>query len=211
MIAIKYCSKCNLEKYYDEINQKYVCHPCKAEYARSWRLKNPDKVRTANTQQRKKRIEYIKKEKLIDPDRYKKKVVAKKFCDKHQLLHELNADGSWVCRECKRLYAINYRINNKHKMYRRLKIFSLTLDQYNELWNKTDGRCYICDQPETRIVKGILIDISIDHCHESEKLGKMKVRGLLCGRCNKSLGGFKDDITLLQKAIEYLKRHEHTG
>jgi len=39
----------------------------------------------------------------------------------------------------------------------------------------------------------------IDHCHETNKF-----RGWLCHRCNRALGGFCDDITFLNRAIEYL-------
>jgi predicted transcriptional regulator YheO len=33
-----------------------------------------------------------------------------------------------------------------------------------------------------------------------------KVRGLLCMNCNTALGGFKENIDILQKAIEYLEK-----
>ena len=31
-----------------------------------------------------------------------------------------------------------------------------------------------------------------------------RVRGLLCHHCNKALGGFKDSVEILTKAIKYL-------
>lgn len=40
----------------------------------------------------------------------------------------------------------------------------------------------------------------LDHCHESEAF-----RGWLCHKCNRSLGGFDDDIKMLQRAIQYLE------
>jgi len=42
----------------------------------------------------------------------------------------------------------------------------------------------------------------IDHCHVTKKF-----RGLLCQNCNLGLGHFKDDISLLKRAIEYLRRN----
>ena len=39
----------------------------------------------------------------------------------------------------------------------------------------------------------------IDHCHNTGK-----IRGMLCEGCNIGLGGFKDNIVLLHKAIGYL-------
>jgi hypothetical protein len=34
-----------------------------------------------------------------------------------------------------------------------------------------------------------------------------KIRGLLCWRCNISLGKFEDSLELLQKSIDYLNRN----
>lgn len=58
------------------------------------------------------------------------------------------------------------------------------------------GRCAIC-----------LDDIAgqnehLDHDHRTGK-----IRGLLCGTCNKGLGQFMDDPLVLQSALEYLKSH----
>jgi hypothetical protein len=40
----------------------------------------------------------------------------------------------------------------------------------------------------------------LDHCHETEKF-----RGWLCHKCNRSLGGFDDNVEILLRAIKYLK------
>ena len=36
-----------------------------------------------------------------------------------------------------------------------------------------------------------------------------KVRGLLCGACNRALGLVRDDILLLGNAINYLKKYNN--
>ena len=41
---------------------------------------------------------------------------------------------------------------------------------------------------------------TLDHCHETEKF-----RGWLCHKCNRSLGGFDDNVETLLRAIKYLK------
>jgi len=42
----------------------------------------------------------------------------------------------------------------------------------------------------------------MDHDHASGDF-----RGMLCDNCNSGLGRFKDDVTRLESAINYLKRH----
>tara|TARA_B100001996_G_scaffold35747_1_gene26620 strand:+ start:338 stop:724 length:387 start_codon:yes stop_codon:yes gene_type:complete len=43
----------------------------------------------------------------------------------------------------------------------------------------------------------------IDHCHETKK-----IRGVLCNNCNTALGLFKDNVEVMQTAIQYLERAE---
>jgi hypothetical protein len=56
-----------------------------------------------------------------------------------------------------------------------------------------ENKCWICESKTSLVV---------DHDHSTGK-----VRGLLCSLCNTSLGGFKDNIESLKKAIEYLETH----
>ena len=65
---------------------------------------------------------------------------------------------------------------------------------------KQNGVCKICGDKETTSENGVTRRLAVDHCHSTGK-----VRGLLCGKCNKSLGGFKDSKELLLKVINYLE------
>jgi hypothetical protein len=87
--------------------------------------------------------------------------------------------------------------SHKHKLKNR---YGLSLDEYNQKLNLQNGLCAICGQPETKVGRGRVQHLSVDHCH---KTGMN--RGLLCDQCNKTLGNMRDDISLLYKAIEYLK------
>ena len=64
------------------------------------------------------------------------------------------------------------------------------------------GACDICGGTPTGRTKRL----SIDHNHATGVF-----RGMLCGKCNTGLGMFKDDITLLEKAAQYLSRKTLPG
>ncbi len=61
--------------------------------------------------------------------------------------------------------------------------------------------CPICNKGS---IPGITANLVKDHDHETGN-----AREWLCDSCNTGLGRFKDNIALLQKAIEYLKKHEN--
>ena len=63
------------------------------------------------------------------------------------------------------------------------------------------GVCAVCRKPETarNYRTGGTLALAVDHCHETGV-----VRGLLCGNCNKGIGGLMHDRELLLAAINYL-------
>lgn len=73
--------------------------------------------------------------------------------------------------------------------------------KYLDLLYFQDNKCAICKNLETRTHNGKVRNLSVDHCHKTGK-----VRGLLCCRCNITIGRFEDDEDLLEKASEYLKK-----
>lgn len=83
------------------------------------------------------------------------------------------------------------------------RCYGITPEQYYDLRNKQDGRCALCTnpfdplQPNGKPSKGT----HIDHDHRTGK-----IRGMLCGKCNRGIGMFNEDVGLLRKAIEYLER-----
>lgn len=79
--------------------------------------------------------------------------------------------------------------------------YGLTPEAFAALLKKQEGGCAICGA----VVSGNAMsdDLCIDHCHKTKK-----TRGLLCHACNCGLGHFNDDPVLLEKAIEYLKKHQ---
>jgi hypothetical protein len=83
---------------------------------------------------------------------------------------------------------------DKRKEYG-LKEYGLTVAEYDEMFRKQNGVCAICKSGN----KGRRLCVDHDH-----KTGR--VRGLLCNPCNWALGHMRDDTSLLEKAIEYLKK-----
>ncbi len=76
------------------------------------------------------------------------------------------------------------------------KGYRLTEREYIAMSERQGGRCAICGRTPD---EGGLV---IDHEH-----GSGKVRGLLCGPCNRGLGMFGDEAARLKAAVEYLEQN----
>ena len=79
-------------------------------------------------------------------------------------------------------------------------MYRITLDDYNMIYDKQNGRCAICNKHNFECNK----ILSLDHCHNTGK-----IRGLLCSHCNHGLGQFKDDTELLIQAMKYLFKYKN--
>lgn len=88
-----------------------------------------------------------------------------------------------------RLYCEEYYIKNKERLL--LKRYNITLEAYKKLYERQNGRCFICQRE---------VDLVVDHCHETGE-----VRGLLCKKHNSAIGFMEDNIVFLERAIEYLR------
>lgn len=89
--------------------------------------------------------------------------------------------------------------------------YGMTLGGYVELYEAQDGRCAICLRElrlEVRTVDHLTKNLvgHVDHNHKCCDKGACERcrRGLLCGNCNNLLGHAKENISVLQSAIEYL-------
>ena len=76
--------------------------------------------------------------------------------------------------------------------------YGLTLEDYDALAAAQGRVCAICRKPELSSRR-----LHVDHDHTTRK-----VRGLLCGNCNRMLGLAKDKPEILRAAIEYLLRRQ---
>ena len=99
------------------------------------------------------------------------------------------------CKVCESKRKAKYRYTTEQaRAYWLKNQFGISVDEYNTMFESQQGKCAICDDAPTKTRR-----LAVDHCHTDGK-----IRGLLCFRCNATLGKFNDDITLFQKAIEYL-------
>jgi hypothetical protein len=89
------------------------------------------------------------------------------------------------------------RLKSSSSRFRRYRI---TTDDFEAMTLAQAGLCAICERPEEQVRKdGTSLPLSVDHCHRSNT-----IRLLLCGKCNRGLGLFRDDPDILRKAVEYL-------
>jgi hypothetical protein len=97
-----------------------------------------------------------------------------------------------------------YRAQHPERVrYNQVKCnYGLSAEEYDALILNQHNLCAICGQPESKQTRGKTRPLSVDHHHTTKK-----VRALLCDRCNKGLGHFKDSPELLELASKYLKTH----
>lgn len=86
-----------------------------------------------------------------------------------------------ICRDCRNTHRRVIRRYEKH---------------YYVLSEEQNNCCAICGKSE----KDNGQRLAIDHNHTTHQ-----VRALLCRNCNTGLGAFKDNFSLLESAVEYLK------
>lgn len=102
--------------------------------------------------------------------------------------YEKNKDKLKIYRETNSLAIKDYKLRAK---------YDISLDEYNEIFIKQDGKCAVCGKHQSEIKTAL----AVDHCHSTGK-----VRGLLCGNCNRGIGMLQDDIENLRCAILYLNK-----
>jgi hypothetical protein len=73
---------------------------------------------------------------------------------------------------------------------------------YNAKLEEQDGVCAIHGGPETATIKGKLLRLAVDHCHDTGK-----PRALLCRDCNRAIGLLRHDPVIADAASTYLRTH----
>lgn len=96
-------------------------------------------------------------------------------------------------KERRKEYARTHKRQSKN--YKLLLYYGINIEQYEEMYYKQDGKCAICKVYNESLV--------VDHDHKTSK-----IRGLLCKKCNLSLGYVNDNTKILKSMIAYIKRNK---
>jgi hypothetical protein len=130
--------------------------------------------------------------KRVMPRKKKGKLVHCRRCEQYLDKSNFWGDKETYCRECKKYVGINNNLKNKN----------LTMEKYSELEKSQNGVCKICGGTDYK-------RLSVDHdhaCCPGEKTCGNCTRGLLCSRCNRTLGSINDSVDILEQMIKYLKK-----
>lgn len=105
-------------------------------------------------------------------------------------------------RESRRAAQRRYYHANKAKRARATKAsnikrqYNITLEEYEQMIVEQSALCAIC-RTNAHKNNG---SFNIDHDHKTGK-----VRGLLCSHCNFAVGLLKDDISVMNRMVEYVR------
>jgi hypothetical protein len=117
---------------------------------------------------------------------------------------EKTADNFYTKRDYNKIYLVQNRCKVCERYYQISRKFGITKDFYIDLLKSQNYKCKICNVSEDEYAQqGYRNNLSVDHCHTTGV-----VRGLLCDKCNRGLGFFKEDQNTLSNAIQYLKEYD---
>lgn len=95
-------------------------------------------------------------------------------------------------------YKRKWREREVSRDYELRTAFGITHKDYEAMLETQDGTCAICYGPQNMGKK----HFAVDHNHDTGE-----IRGLLCNRCNMTLGLVKENIPLLMDMVSYLTYH----
>lgn len=114
------------------------------------------------------------------------------------------------CGACLSERAMQYRDRNPDVQLNAhlLRVFGITLAEYDRLLDAQNGVCVICGNPPAlalglrsrRQGRAVRPRLVVDHDHETGE-----VRGLLCTPCNRGIGFLNDDPKRVRAALDYLE------
>ncbi len=108
----------------------------------------------------------------------------------------------WRTKHAEKIRQNRIKNSQKAKIYKLKKLYGMSWEEFQLLYKQQNGICGICK--EILLIKGKHNEVCcVDHDHIT-----YKIRGLLCHKCNKTLGLLKDNPDLCYAAGDYLKKHQ---
>lgn len=198
----KVCTKCKIRKPVSDFNKDKSkkdgyyssCKECSKKSDKEYKQNNKHKIDAYQKEYRQKNKEYFRQKSKEYYQLNKEKLKEDKARYRENNKEKIKAQQ------------IEYRKNNPEKIRNHdLKSnHSITLEEYNKMLDEQKGVCAICFKKETDKESSKKIkSLAVDHDHKTGK-----IRGLLCSRCNKAIGLFRDNLETLQSAFKYLKRNK---
>lgn len=137
-----------------------------------------------------------------------RQVANRRHCAAHGVEHVASAFATERSRVCKK--ATRARLRSNARATRLMKVYGLTLEDYERLLAAQGGKCAGCGGTRK-------YNLHVDHDHklEAEMLARgepalwaarCSVRGLLCARCNKILRDARDSVPTLRRLASYVLR-----
>lgn len=230
--GFKTCTGCLVEKPLGEFDFEprvksqttAKCRACLRAYKAEWNAANPERVDASREKYRKKypervaaahrftdrrvRLERLEK-RLAEGLRIEPVVIGDtRKCPKCCRRKPGDAFGTnrW-CLACnaedarKRLRSLNAeQREERRKKFRKWDIerrYGVSFADAEQRLLDQGGRCAICCDEIDLLAKR---SGCVDHCHTTQEF-----RGILCVKCNAGLGQFRDNISFMERAIDYLR------
>lgn len=180
-----------------------ICKSCGIEFVPA---RNDKRIKFCSSKCRcayRNKTQYMKKYYEKNAFKWEQKRNSEEYKDKKNFARRERYKNDAGYRERIKSKVREYNRNNPTaKLSQHLKEYGMTIDDYNDLLQKQGYRCAICgckvDDQETLNSR----PLCVDHNHVAGN-----VRGLLCNSCNFVLGHVKDNISILENAVKYLKEN----
>ena len=94
---------------------------------------------------------------------------------------------------------------DKRKAWELRTNYNMTLEQWQSMWDKQDGKCAICKLVFDQSIKQrqAHVDHDHNHCPQTPACGNCN-RALLCQKCNHAIGLLHDDSEIVLRTAWYL-------
>ena len=136
-------------------------------------------------------------------DPIKRREYARQYIQKNRKEHNTrNKNWRDKNKEYGSEYQKEYRKKNaeiikiKKRDYVLRKAYGLSTEKYNEIFERQNGKCAICNKHQKELSR----PLNVDHCHNTNK-----IRDLLCDRCNLTVGYVENcNIDII---LQYINKH----